>query len=74
MLGWLSELLMAVSMTAIFSSRSLPDITAGNTMVLTATSVPRQVPAAGAGRGGAGRGGAVSSGRRGRSRSCCGNG
>jgi hypothetical protein len=45
MLGWLSVLLMAVSITAIFSCRSLPDMAAGNTIVLTATMVPRQVPA-----------------------------
>ena len=42
MLGWLSMALMAVSMMAIFSRFSLPDMAAGNIIVLTATSVPFQ--------------------------------
>jgi hypothetical protein len=44
MLGWLRELEMAVSITAIFSRRSLPLIAAGRIMTLMATVVPRQEP------------------------------
>jgi hypothetical protein len=42
MLGWLRLALMAVSMMAIFSRFSLPDMAAGNIIVFTATRVPFQ--------------------------------
>jgi hypothetical protein len=42
MFGWLRLALMAVSMMAIFSRFSLPDMAAGNIMVFTATRVPFQ--------------------------------
>jgi hypothetical protein len=44
MLGWLSALLMAASMIAIFSRFSWPLMAAGSTIVLTATTVPRHRP------------------------------
>jgi len=45
MLGWLRLELMAVSMMAIFSRRSLPDMAAGSSIVFTATKLPFQLAA-----------------------------
>jgi hypothetical protein len=45
MFGWLMLLLMAVSMMAIFSRRSLPGMAAGSIIVFTATRVPFHIAA-----------------------------
>lgn len=44
MLGWVSAVLMAASMMAIFSRLAAPLMPAGRMMVLTATSLPRHRP------------------------------
>jgi hypothetical protein len=46
MFGWLRLLLMAVSMMAIFSRRSLLDMATGSIIVFTATRVPFHTAAA----------------------------